>query len=129
MRTKVWVDGWQMQCCGDPFGVGDTIAWTTTSEVDHGFLASVVGEDVARQVEQYEDHHDLNDGPLSELAGTVEAIEAVSCRYEDRGQALVPMAGTADVEPRTRVDGWEQEDRRSSRPLIFVGYIVSVVGG
>jgi hypothetical protein len=23
----VWVDGWQMQCCGDPFSVGSADGW------------------------------------------------------------------------------------------------------
>jgi uncharacterized protein DUF6578 len=24
----VWVDSWQMQCCGDPFRRGSKVAWT-----------------------------------------------------------------------------------------------------
>lgn len=35
----VWVDAWQMQCCGDPFAVGSRVAWTL-SEPDREWLAS-----------------------------------------------------------------------------------------
>jgi hypothetical protein len=28
MIMTVWVDSWQMQCCGDPFSRSSTLAWT-----------------------------------------------------------------------------------------------------
>ena len=28
MDMTVWVDSWQMQCCGEPFCRGSQVAWT-----------------------------------------------------------------------------------------------------
>ena len=29
----VWVDAWQMQCCGDPFAVGSSVEWTLAGNI------------------------------------------------------------------------------------------------
>lgn len=28
MSERVFIDDWQMQCCGEPFTVGSTVTWT-----------------------------------------------------------------------------------------------------
>jgi hypothetical protein len=30
MLRQVWIDDWQMQCCGDPFRLGDWVKFATT---------------------------------------------------------------------------------------------------
>ncbi len=121
---RVWIDGWQIQCCGDPFRVGQHVQFSTTSEADREFLDAVLGEDGAAAVTDYEDHHDLDVGPMTRLTGTVERIEAISCRYEPHDRAMYPVAGTTQVALRDQATGWEPEPERED--LRFLGYIATV---
>ena len=45
----VWIDAWQMQCCGDPFAVGDRVAWTVSNAVEREWLETLVGPEVERR--------------------------------------------------------------------------------
>jgi hypothetical protein len=104
---QVWIDDWQMQCCGDPFRVGQRVEFSTTSEIDREFLGVVLGEERASALTDYEDHHDLEVGPVSLLSGTVKSIEAISCRYELRGREMYPVAGTTSAVRRNEATGWD----------------------
>jgi hypothetical protein len=42
MFVPVWIDGWQQQCCGAGFAVGDEIRWTLVRG-DHEWLSRVLG--------------------------------------------------------------------------------------
>ncbi len=53
---KVWVDDWQMQCCGAPFSVGDEVSWTLR-EPDTAWLEAVLDKDVAGGIGGAEEHH------------------------------------------------------------------------
>jgi hypothetical protein len=127
---QVWVDNWQMQCCGDPISVGSTISWTVMPP-DHDYLTSVLGDAGAARVTDAEEHHGGDEGRESRtMAGTVRSIEAVVCRYApgDRSDSgtLVPVAGSEIITPLTAADGWESEVDGSADDVRFVGYIVGV---
>lgn len=124
MLRRVWIDGWQMQCCGRPFRVGEQVQFLTTSDVDRDFLGVVLGHDAAAALTNGEDHHGLDVGAMSPLAGKVERIEAIACRYELRDRVMYPVAGTAQVVVRDDATGWEPENEDDGRH--FVGYIVTV---
>ncbi len=124
VRRRVWIDNWQMQCCGDPFRVGQQVQFSTTSNVDRDFLGVVLGAEAAAALTDYEDHHDLDVGPLTPLIGTVDRIEAISCRYEQRDRAMYPLAGTTQVVVQDEATGWEAE--AEGEGLRFVGYVVTV---
>lgn len=125
---KVWVDDWQMQCCGAPFSVGDEVSWTLR-EPDTAWLEAVLDKDVAGGIGGAEEHH----GGVSEDAvptvGTVVAIHAVHCRYaplsDEAGTRLVPVAGSGVVDTVRSADGWIP-DRGDLR---FAGYVVQLTGG
>lgn len=72
MRIEVFVTGWEQQCCGTPFGVGDEVTWTVRAE-DPTFVDSDVP--VFR-----EEHHGQTPPhvPHREVSGTVESITGVS---------------------------------------------------
>jgi len=38
MIVPVYVDGWQLECCGKPFAVGDSVAWSLELRIDTGVL-------------------------------------------------------------------------------------------
>ena len=121
VESRIWVEAWQLQCCGDPFEVGQLVSWTVTSVVDREYLVNVIGEEAAAAVTDHEDHHDVAEGDVRPLSGTVRDIAAVSCHFAPQGRALYPVPGTAVVEMRSRADGWEREDES----LKFLGYIVT----
>ena len=57
----VWMDDWQLQCCGDPFAIGSEVSWTvepTTGDGWHQYLAALLGADPGFTVDAIEDHHD-----------------------------------------------------------------------
>lgn len=101
--------------------------FSTTSEVDRDFLGVVLGEERAAALTDHEDHHEVDDGPMELLAGRVDRIEAISCRYELRDRAMYPMAGTTQAVLRDEADGWEPEGEDVD--LRFVGYVVTVEAG
>ena len=125
--TRVWVDGWQMQCCGRPFSVGATVSWNVMPPLDREFLAQMVGAAEAEQVTHLEERHlDPEDGRLRTVSGRVVEVRAVSCRYAPNAagpaKLLVPVRGSAVIELRDTADGWERE----ADGLRFVGYLVDL---
>ncbi|HEY8372656.1 MAG TPA: DUF6578 domain-containing protein [Pseudonocardiaceae bacterium] len=126
MRIRVWVDGWQMQCCGEPFQVGDTVEWTLRS-CDRGkYPVDVLGPDVAESVTHAEEHHGglPEDAPVT--TGTVTGIHAVHSRYAPRSdespRVLHPVPGSGQLTWVSSADGWEHVEGE----LQFVGYLVDL---
>src|SRR4051794_13560809 len=78
----VWMDAWQMQCCGEPFNVGSQVSWSLAADPGREFLAIVMGDDVAATVTHREEHHGCDprdNAPKTD--GVVRSIQAVRCRY------------------------------------------------
>ena len=44
----IWVDGWQMQCCGEPFRLGSQVAWTLRAADPDGLEVSLIPETLER---------------------------------------------------------------------------------
>ncbi|MFE7616476.1 DUF6578 domain-containing protein [Streptomyces sp. NPDC057496] len=123
MTLTIWVDDWQMQCCGERFAPGDVVSWTLL-EVDPEEYADVVGGERAAGIDFREEHH----GEGEELAPTsveVVSIDEVHCRYEvppgatDRVNHPVP--GTTVLVPVEAADGWA----KARSGLRFAGYLVT----
>jgi Family of unknown function (DUF6578) len=56
VTMTLWVDAWQMQCCGEPFRLGSPVAWTVR-EADPDWLEAVLGAGAAPGVNGAEEHH------------------------------------------------------------------------
>ncbi|MFI6325563.1 DUF6578 domain-containing protein [Nonomuraea sp. NPDC050556] len=103
----VWIDGWQMQCCGDLFRVGSNVSWNLRP-ADRDWLTSVLGEETSASVDWAEEHHSDSTSPATEAK--VVTITAVHCRYAPdprRPQGLVSrrgLGGTVITGVRRRVD-------------------------
>lgn len=121
MRT--WIDAWQMQCCGVPFGVAGTVELVTSSEVDLDWLEAALGPDVARSVDCSDERHDANPASVR-LTGVVRQIEAAWCEYGPSGRngVLYPVPGSTQLSAVDRADGWTP-DQGEAR---FIGYLVLV---
>ncbi|MFD7156610.1 DUF6578 domain-containing protein [Kribbella sp. NPDC059898] len=125
----VWVDAWQMQCCGDPFAVGALVQWTLYEQSDKDWLNAVVGADLGGEVTHREEHHDdPADGAVTTV-GRVQRIRAVSCKFgpdpDNVGAGTpvnIPIPGTGWLADVTEADGWYPE----TAGLAFNGYLVDL---
>ncbi|AQZ62020.1 unnamed protein product [[Actinomadura] parvosata subsp. kistnae] len=121
VRWNVWVDDWQLQCCGEPFRVGATVSWTLVP-ADRDWLANALGEKTAATIEWSEEHHSDPSPDQLSIEAEVTHISAAHARMEPLpgGDARHPVGGV--LSPRTSADGWEKNDGE----LEFIGYVVTL---
>lgn len=122
MTLSIWVDGWQMQCCGGRFAPGDVVSWTLL-EVEPEDYADVVGSERADEIDFCEEHHGQVEGHAPTSVEVVSIVE-VHCRYGVPAGATdrvnYPVPGTAVLVPVEEADGWAK-----ARPdVTFAGYLV-----
>ncbi|MER5918061.1 DUF6578 domain-containing protein [Streptomyces sp. NPDC001982] len=123
MTLTIWVDDWQIQCCGQNFAPGDVVSWKLL-EVDPEDYADVVGSERATEIDFREEHH----GQAEEHEPTwleVLTIAEVHCRYEvppdSTANVYYPVPGTTVLVPVREADGWAE-----ARPDVhFAGYLVT----
>lgn len=96
MKKIVVYEGWEMECCGTPFKIGDSISWPVF-DADDPTALDHMGVD---HVDYYEEHHsgepDNDMSPLYRLTGTVASIRLLYCRYEresKRSKFMIPVEG------------------------------------
>ena len=121
----VWVDAWQLQCCGEPFSVGDVVTWTLSSEPDREWLSNAIGATPANSVTHAEGHHGDLPESCPRTTGRVTAIKSAFCRYAPvraDDKTLYPVSGSARLFDVTRADGWGKE----SGDVRFNGYLVTL---
>lgn len=123
MDGLVWVDGWQLECCGDPFAVGDVVTWDCT-DADDEWLASTLGPQAARTIRFAEQHHDEPAADHPVVRGTVVGIQAAFCRYAPGPDPtlLQPVPGSG-VLRAIRSTGTGDEDPSGAH---FLGYVVTL---
>ena len=123
MRETIWVESWQLECCGDPFKVGFEVCWTVCPAAEED-LAHRLGPELARAVTGLEEHHGgENTRPVT---GTVRSIRAVCLEYAPRfgedPRMLYPVRGTTVVtEVQTANRSFTGGD------LSFAGYVVDLL--
>ena len=83
MGMTVWIDSWQMQCCGEPVHRGSQVAWTL-SDPDPDWFEAMLGPDAGVTVDAVEEHHGGVSEDTTPTRGTVTRIGAVHCRYAPR---------------------------------------------
>ena len=115
----VFYEGWQMECCGMPFAVGDNVKWLVLKETQ---LNSPV--DVGKVDYCYEAHSSAWE-ELFVLEGRVEKIDILYQNYEpskDNPRYLVPVGGK--LMPAKKTNDLE-EDCDGMRAT---GYVVRLSG-
>jgi hypothetical protein len=125
MSITVWVDSWQMQCCGEPFQRGSQVAWTLT-DPDPDWFEAMLGPNAEQTVDMVEEHHGGVPEDMIPTWGTVTRIAAVHCRYAPRpgsdSWTSYPVPGSGVLTDVESADGWTA-DRGDER---FVGYLVGL---
>lgn len=128
MQAVVWYASWQMECCGDPFAVGDRVTWTVEETVDDDWFAAALGTDVAARITHSEEHHSEDDD-LTEISGRVLSIASAWGAYgpvnaDDR--IHVPLRGSARFVDVNETGG---QERHRFPGLTFNGWIVELALG
>lgn len=123
VTLTIWVDDWQIQCCGQSFAPGDVVSWTLL-EADPEDYADVVGSERADEIDFREEHHGQEEGHAATLVEVV-SIAEVHCRYGVPPGATekvnYPVPGTTVLVPVKDADGWAK-----ARPDVsFAGYLVT----
>ena len=121
-RKRVWVESWQMECCGDPFAVGSTVEWALSpvSESRRRFFTSVFGDEVGDRVTDTEERHGTgapDEVELPVVEGVVRSIERVGWILQQRPEdlpmseepAIYAVPGSVVVEARPAAEAWEAE--------------------
>ena len=123
--VTVWMDDWQFDCCGEPFGIGSEVSWTI-GPANSDLLTDMLGTDTGVAIDAFEDHHStgLPEG-TPPTRGTVLAIKGAYCRFERRNgndptNYLVDESGI--LVPLTRAKRF-QEARGELR---FMGYVITL---
>lgn len=90
MDYKVYYEMWQMECCGEPFSVGDRVTWLVSkSELENMSI------DVS-DIDFYYQAHSSDWKSLFVLEGKVKQIEILYQTYkrsETDSRHLVPVSG------------------------------------
>ncbi|WP_371660138.1 DUF6578 domain-containing protein [Streptomyces sp. NBC_00280] len=123
MTLTIWVDDWQIQCCGETFAPGDVVSWNLL-EADPEDYVGVVGDERATGIDFREEHHG-QEGEHTPTSLEVLTITEVHCRYavppDSATNVQGPVPGTTELVPVSEANGWAE-----SRPDIsFAGYLVT----
>ncbi|TDD63011.1 hypothetical protein E1263_01500 [Kribbella antibiotica] len=115
----VWVDGWQMECCGEPFTVGSRVEWTLYEVSSRDWLDSVLGEEFAEEVTHGEEHHGGAADGAPTTVGLVRRIRAVVSKVGvgQLGAGATPIPATGRLVDVTDADGPYQD---------LIGYLVDL---
>lgn len=83
MDIKVYYDGWQMDCCGKPFSVGDLVKWMCIKSIKGNWIIDV---------DYFYEAHDDSDYVIY---GKVVHIDAIQYEYsKSRNNVLTPISYT-----------------------------------
>ena len=107
----MWMDHWQMDCCGETFEVGSEVSWQLRPPTGLEWLGVVLGPGVVATVDAVEDHH--GGSPLTTV--TVLSIATVHHRSDPE-----PVADSGIRTPVSAAEKWvsDRDDRR------FAGFLV-----
>ena len=107
-KCAVFIKNWQMQCCGNPFSVGDSVEWLA-EKCDEPWTYH---KDV-ETVDYYYEHHSAGWEKLFKISGRVIKITAcysfiVPDPTDPTGRCGIITAGGV-TQPVTIGDGWDED--------------------
>ncbi|MEB3367549.1 DUF6578 domain-containing protein [Saccharopolyspora mangrovi] len=84
MTIRAWLTGWEMECCGTPFRVGDEVAWPLIDLDDKGlaFVRERLGDDAGAPITHSAVFHGRRGVDVPKTPAHVTGIHAVLHRFE-----------------------------------------------
>lgn len=128
--TTVWITCWEMQCCGEPFAVGDYVEWPAKFVERSDWLERLFSGTRVVVDFDYQAHAPVeSEAELTKVAGVVENIEAVSSPMmrtpiDARADLLEIIEGGAVRRPLVRAGRSLPADQDCDDE--FVGYLVTL---
>ncbi|MCL2311566.1 MAG: hypothetical protein FWC41_03595 [Firmicutes bacterium] len=115
-KCTVLIEAWQMQCCGKPFKVGNSVKWFVSKwEQENPF-----NEDMGKIDFMY-DHHSEDETRIFEIKGMVESIVAVYYDYRresENSNLMLPVSeSTIKI---NEADGWNNDFEGKELDSYFV---------
>lgn len=113
----LYYESWQMQCCGDPFAVGDKVEWTCISPSAYKNAHGTI-------IDFDEDHHGF---ATHAIEGVVTKINAERSEFPKGKREVWYDKAETIREELQHADGWEsgrRDDETTERT--FWGYIVEL---
>jgi hypothetical protein len=123
MGVTVWLEGWQLECCGEPFKIGWHVDWTV-ARTDPDHLETILGAERVAGIPYTEEHHGGRIG--ARIEGVVRSIAVVRCRYAAdpaKPRMFYPVSGSGVTTETTSAQGREPD---TADDLRFVGYLVGL---
>ena len=118
-EITVWVDDWQMQCCGTPFAIGDRVDWIV---VPWGFERPPVAG--LPPLDYYYEAHGGQDSPELRIKGVVTKLKNVYQVFErDTAKNIFkPVSGKLG-ECSGAATGWHPNlgEEKFSAYLVWLG--------
>ena len=96
-EVTVWIDNWQMLCCGTPFKLGDTVEWTVVQWTFGEPAVAGIGS-----IDYDYENHGAGVNGVSQLKGIVTEIHSVWQIHDPKTHQavsgkLVRFDGTANA--------------------------------
>lgn len=116
-ECAIFYESWQIQCCGDPFSVGDKVEWTGVTPYEYPVADGVI-------IDFVENHHDA---AFLSIKGTVERIVAHRSEFSRGKRETNYYKAVIISEELQTADGHESEipdDDTTERT--FWGYVVTL---
>lgn len=105
MDCKVFYESWQMDCCGEPFSIGDTVNWTVGKYEKLGPCNTVnLGT-----IDYYYENHLFDRGPYYELEGKVIGIKILYEKFEPtKLKPTVSLSVSGVLREKSKVERFEK---------------------
>lgn len=105
--TRVWLESWEWQCCGDPFAVGDEVDLLVDTRTPSAAFVEDAGAALAATIDAIESHHqETPDVAEDRVRGRVDSIHAVVQEHVERRHLRRPGFG-APPDARMPAEGEE----------------------
>ena len=113
----LYYESWQIQCCGDPFAVGDRVEWTCIMSEGYRNAHGTI-------IDFEEDHHGF---ATHAIEGVVAKIVAERSEFPEGKREVWYEKAETIKEELQHADGWESAKRDDdTTERIFWGYIVEL---
>lgn len=113
----LYYESWQIQCCGDPFAVGDKVEWTCIMPKDYKNAHGTI-------IDFEEEHHGF---ATHSIEGVVTKIIAERSEFPKGKREVWYNKAETIKEELQHADGWESDKRNDdTTERTFWGYIVEL---